>query len=270
MGNQVGDTYQITITKEMSEQSSTGGSGTSRDKDTMFERITGMRADGLEVEYSLPPSASKNDQIMNWQLPVRMFKPHQGAMQLLNAGELETRLGIWLKTAGFSREMCGHWIFTWNAFRIECDPQSVITLIQKIDLSSADLRDGAVYEDADARAPGILIKAITESGQASFKVVLEADPEVVRRASAESDVVVRQLMREPITLEEALREHQKEKISGTISINFEADSHESTLKRIKVTQLKIESPDGQTQSRTLKETTERRLISGQAAPVKGD
>lgn len=254
----------------MSEQNSTGGSGTSRDKDTMFERITGMRASGLEVEYSLPPSASKNDQIMNWQLPVRIFKPHQGAMQLLNAGELETRLDIWLKTAGFSREMCGHWIFTWNAFRIECDPQSVITLIQKIDLSSADLRDGAAYEDADARAPGALIKAITESGQASFKVVLEADPEVVRRASAESDVVVRQLVREPITLEEALREHQKEKISGTISITFEADSQGSTLKRIKVTQLQIESPDGQTQSRTLKETTERRLISGHAAPVKGD
>jgi hypothetical protein len=106
---QVGDTYEITQTRD-SARGGSGSSGSSQDKDTIIERVTGLRADGLELLYDLPDAATADERAGNWQFPARVDG--------------------WLKAAGWSRSVCGHWIFTWTAIRIECDPQSVIKVVQ--------------------------------------------------------------------------------------------------------------------------------------------
>ena len=125
---QVGDTYEITLTRDSAQQGSHGSSGSSHDKDTIIERVIGLRADGLELQYDLPSAATADERAGNWQFPARVFKPFGGPAQLLNGPELEARVDGWLKAAGWPRTVCGHWIFTWNAFRIECDPQSVLAM----------------------------------------------------------------------------------------------------------------------------------------------
>ena len=100
------------------------------------------RDTGIELEYDLSRDAKAEDRARIWQFPARVFKPSNGPMQLLNASELEARLEVWLKAAGWDRSVCGRWIFTWNAFRIDCDPQSIIKAIEAIDLWSFDLRVG--------------------------------------------------------------------------------------------------------------------------------
>jgi len=116
----LGDEYEINRSYETSQQTSDGlSSGCSRGRDTILERVIGVREAGFELEYDLPREATAEDRARSWQFPVRVFKPSSGPMQLLNRSELEVRVGGWLKAAGWTRAVCGRWIFTWNAFRID-------------------------------------------------------------------------------------------------------------------------------------------------------
>jgi hypothetical protein len=258
---QVGDTYEITMTKETVQQGSNGSSGNSHDKDTLIERVIGLRADGLEVEYDLAKTVTADERASNWQFPARVFKPFVGPAQLLNGPELAARLDGWLKAAGWPRTVCGHWIFTWNAFRIECDPQSVIKTVASFDLGSVDLREGAPYQDAEALGPGKLVRKAGGPGAEIFAAEMPADPDSVRCARAESDVVVGEIMKKPVSLDAALRERAKETVSGTISVAFEADSAGKVRSRTTVKKLEIKGPDGRSETQTVTETLEQRLIS---------
>src|SRR4030095_13399672 len=153
---QTGGTYELRLNRESSDRSSDGSEGSSNDRDTISERVIAVRGDGLELEYDLPNEATQEDRAASWQFPARLFKPWSGPTQLLNRAELESRLDAWLKAAKWTRDICGHWIFTWNAFRIECDPQSVLKTIAAFDLRSAELRDGAPYREDRAVGPAKL------------------------------------------------------------------------------------------------------------------
>src|SRR5665213_1471071 len=146
----------------------------------------------------------------NWQFPARVFKPFGGPAQLLNGPELETRVGGWPKAAGWSRTVCGHLIFTWNAFRIECDPQSVMKTVQSFDLRSADVREGAPYQETEARSSGKLARKEAGPDGAILAVDMPVDPDGVRRARAESDVAVGEIMNKPVSLGAALVERAGE------------------------------------------------------------
>jgi hypothetical protein len=258
---QVGDTYEITMKRESAQKGSDGSSGSSRDKDTIIERVIGVRPDGLELAYDLPKAVSAGARASNWQFPARVFKPYRGPAQLLNGPELEARVDVWLEAGKMTRAACGHWIFTWNAFRIECDPQSVIKTVESFDLTFVDLRDGAPYQETGARAPGTLTRKTAGADGAIFAVELPVDPDAVHRSRAESDVVIGEMMSAPVTLDAALREREKATVSGTISVTFETNSAGSVRRRTKVTKLDTKGPGGRSETETITEILERRLIS---------
>jgi hypothetical protein len=260
LASRIGDTYEITRTQESVQQGSNGSSGSSHDKDTIIERVIGLHTDGLELEYDQPKDISAEERASNWQFPVRLFKPLHGPVQLLNGPELESRVDAWLKAARLTRDACGHWIFTWNAFRIECDPASAVKAVEAFDMNAADLREGASYLDTNARAPGTLAGKAGPGGTI-FTTEMPVDPDVVRRARAETDVVTGEIMRKPVTLDVALQKRAKETVSGTISVTFETDTTGAVRRRIKTTKLDIAGPDGQTANETITETLDRRLIS---------
>ena len=222
--------------------------------------MIGVREDGLELEYDLPKAATATDRTSNWQFPVRVLKPARGQMQLLNRPELEMRVDGWLKKADLPRSACGHWIFTWNAFRIECDPQSVIQTLAPFDLWPSDLRNGAMYRDSSARAPAALSQKTVGSNGSTFVVEMPIDPDVVRREHAESDVVVAEITQKSLTLDAALRARSTEQISGTIAISFETDPTGQVRRRTKITRIEIRESNGKSGAHTITETVERRLI----------
>lgn len=257
---QVGDTYEMTFKKDSAQRDGNGPSGSSHDIDTIVEQVIGLREDGLELEYDLPDTTTADERASNWQFPARVFKPFGGPAKLLNGPDLEARVDGWLKAAGWPRTACGHLVFTWNAFRIECDPESVIKMVQSYDLRPPDLREGAAYRDAEARGTGKLARKAGPDGEI-FSVEMAVDPDVVRRARAESDVILGEIVRKPVSLEAALGERAKESVSGTISIQFETDAVGNVRRRTKVTKLIITGPDGQSETETVTETLERQLIS---------
>ena len=189
-----------------------------------------------------------------------MLKPAQGPLRLLNAPELERRLDALLKQANVSRAACGHWVFTWTAQRIECDPQSVLSWLDAYDLRPADLRDGASYARPGTLGPAPLARTPDARSGATFTAELQIDPDAVRRESAEADVAIGEMMRQPVTLDAALRKRMQERVSGTVTVTFKMDASDEVRRRKSVTRLKIESPDSGTETRTTTETVERRWV----------
>jgi hypothetical protein len=180
---------------------------------------------------------------------------------LLNGPELDARLDGWLKAASVSRTACGHWIFTWNAFRIECDPQSVIKTVELYDLRSADLHEGGTYRDSGAGSPGTVVRKAGGVDGETYAVQMPVDPDAVRRARAESAVILGEIMKKPVSLDAALHERAEEIVSGTISVTFETDPSGNVRRRTRVTRLDIKRPESRSETQTVTETLEQRHIS---------
>lgn len=259
-----GQEVEITRRYSTSEEGGDGSSGSSNGNDAILERVIAVRDGGVELEYDLPRDTPAEGRLRQWQLPARVFRPTNGAAQLVNRGELETRLQAWLKSAGLTRAACGKTIFTWTAIRIECDPQSVLEMIKAYDLQVADLRDGASYVETSARAPGILKRTATGPKSETFAVVMDIDPAFVQRRNAEADVAVGEIMREPVTLDAALRRRGEEKITGTLSVTLDADPTGAVWRRTVVTRMQTRKPDGSVETLNGTETVERRPTSGDA------
>ena len=256
----VGDTFEITRVRDSSSQAGEASSGSSHDKDTIVERIEALRPDGVELLVDLPQGATANERRQAWQFPARVFKPTEGPRQLLNGPELEKRVDAWLRWGKMTREACGHWFFTWNAFRIECEPQSVLQTIQAFDPALPELRDGALYHDERALRPARLTMNSSASDGSTFSVLLMINPEAVQRDRAEADVVIGEISRKPLTLEAALAERAKEAVSGTIEITIDADPAGNVRSLTKLTKLQTRKLDGSVETETVTETLQRRLL----------
>ncbi|PVX28307.1 hypothetical protein DD559_02265 [Sphingomonas pokkalii] len=260
LSSRAGETYEITQSYKTSEEASDGSSGSSSGSYTIRERILTERDGGFEIEYDLPPQSTANDRADNWQLPARVLKIPGRSMQLLNADQLERRLGDWLKAAKWDRSVCGRWIFTWNAFRIDCDPHSIIERVDIMNLDAQDLHEGAAYKDPQAIGLAHLARNVSASNGTTLRVTASVDPEKIKRQRAVNDVAVGEISQKPVSLESALRARSGEQVSGSISVVWEIDETGSARKRTKTTTVEIRRPDGITEKRMSTDIVERRQI----------
>lgn len=253
------------LTHSTASTDSDGSSSSSNGTDVLLERVIDVTPEGLILEYDLATEEGllhgRQDQ---WQYPFRVLKPVDGPMRLLNADELEARIGPWLEHSKIPRSACGQPIFTWDAFRIECDPQSVMEGISSFDTRPAELREGAPFQEPGASGSAPLQKGSEGPGGTTYVVRLPVDADWVRREKAEADVVVGEISRDPVTLEEALRARSGEEISGTISIIFDVDPQGGVRRRTKTTELKTRDVDGAVEDGTATETLVRRRLGSEA------
>jgi hypothetical protein len=256
----VGDTREIVLTRDSSFTVGSQGTGSSHDQDAIIERVIRESDAGVELEYDRPKAATKDERAEVWQLPARILRHPDGSMQLLNEGELQARADKWLKSAHWTREVCGHLIFTWNAFRIECDPQSAIRIVQDFDLGRSPISEGAYYRDPAALQAGALVRKPGPDGGAIYSVELPVDPEQIRREGVETDLGVAEISGKPLERAEAVRNHAAEQISGTISVAFEANATGEVWRRTRVTRIEIKQPGGSVEHRQTTETLESRLL----------
>lgn len=259
-----GEQHEIVVSYETSQRGTDGSSGSSSGRDAILERVIAVSSLGLELEFDLPTDATEEDRARTWKFPARILQSSDGTMRLLNGDDLENRIDRWLTAADMTREMCGRWIFTWNAFRIECDPESVIADVEAINLLSTDLREGAVYQQPGTLGSGTLSRVSDGPNGATYSVTLAVDADAIRRSRAESDVVVGEIMQDPVTLDAALDERSKESVSGTVEVTFDVDPSGNPSRRTVVTTVETVKADGvrETDRRTV--TVERRVDSGGA------
>ncbi len=259
--DRAGDAYEIRL-RNTTESSTDDGSSSSNSRSggLLVERVIAVREDGLELVFDLPADATAEERARVWQWPARVLKAEDGTLELLNAPELEARIDAWLILGGFPREACGHWIFTWNAFKIECDPQSVISTLAPFDLRARDLRDGAPYPVRGGLEPATLRQESTGSEGLVFVGETPVDPDAVRREQAESDVVVAEIMGEPTTLEAALAGRAGHQAAGTITTTLIIDPDGRVTDRTIVTRLITTNAEGVVERSTSTQTLERRPL----------
>lgn len=264
--DRTGTVYEIHRDVETSSKDSNGSTDRSTDRDTLMERVIERRTNGLELEYSLPNQPPGQDQPRNWQFPLRIFKPISGPPQILNKSELEKRIDGWLTKSKLPRTACGQWLFTWNAFRIECDPQSALQTIRTFDLRSGSVRDGGSYQDIDASGPINLRQTSSDTGGMRFVGEAPVDSDRIRREQAEADVAVGQMMGKPVSLDDALRARSSETIVGTVLISIDVDPAGLVTARVKTIKLRISAKNGVAKERMSTQTVKRRIIYKSTLP----
>jgi hypothetical protein len=256
---QVGDAFEIERSYSWIERGNTR-QGEGRGRTAIVERVLAIRSDGVELEYDLPSAISAEDRAREWILPVRLFRPLVGPPQLLNRSALEARRDAWLRRGELPPEACGRWIFTWNAFKIECDPEAALTLVAGYRVDGIELREGETIADPQALRPGVL----AASGPGSFAVELQIDPEAIRREQAEQDAVLAEITPDTPELrqvrDEILEERAGSTFSGTIKITFEQDQDGSVRRRIRIRELRTLGPAGDVTTEIRTATVERRQI----------
>lgn len=242
-----GDVFDIRV-QTSTEAVADDGSSSSQSNFALRERVIAVRDGGVELEFDLPPEATPAERIWQWQYPARVFRSHDAVLRLLNTSELEARLETWLQVTGAPREACGHWIFTWTAFKIECDPQAILQTIEGIDLRPAI--------QAEQGSRSVLLQ------DASTIVIEEPiDPEAIRRERMENDAMVREIMDDPNGTDDlAFPDRRAEQISGTIQTTVTVSSDSGVIIRRKVTTVEIRGNDG-LERQTVTETVERHALT---------
>lgn len=251
-----GDTAEIRLSYS-TEEHGKSSSGSSSGHDTILERVISVTAEGVEYEYDLPLSVTKADHKREWFFPVRVFRPSVGAAELRNRPELESRLDKWLASAKWTREMCGRWIFTWNAFQIVCDPKKALDAVEPFDLRAVHPHDGATMANPAALENGIIRRTASSESGVTYVSEFAVNPAVVRQERAEAAVVVGEITGEPVTLQKALNDLAKEQVTGTIRITYETDPDGRVRRRTTETNLETKQPDGAFETSKRIETAER-------------
>jgi hypothetical protein len=244
------------------KHSGTGTKGRSEDAQTLVERVIALHDGAIELEFDLPERASPQDRAHIWQFPVRVLKAPGRPLELLNRPELEARLRTWLQNAGMAATACGQWGFTRTAVKIECDPQSVLQIIEPFNLRPGDLHDGTLYTEPGARGSAPLRAERRGSDGTAYIAEMEINPDLLRHMRAEVDVAVAQITSEaPLPLEAALKAREADRISGTIATAFEVDAAGRVTRRRSVSQFEIVGESGSAERETTTITVERRLVS---------
>jgi hypothetical protein len=258
--DRVGDTYEIRL-ESVSKTSGGGTTGNSHSASMLVERVIALHDDSIELEFDLPGQTSPQDRARTWQFPARVLESSERPLQLLNRPELETRLRAWLQRGRMTESACGRWVFTWTAFKIECDPESVLQTLEPFDLRVGDLRHRAPHKEPRARGTAFLRMGSRHSGGATYAAEMEIDPDQVRQERAKEDVAVAEMSgKMPLALEAALQARETERISGTIATTIETDAAKRVTRRRRVTSIEISDEAGSLERQTTTMTVERRLI----------
>ncbi|MEQ3744817.1 MAG: hypothetical protein ABNH53_01100 [Henriciella sp.] len=246
------------------ENESAGGesSGNSRGHNTLIERIIKVDPTEIVAEYERIPSprryVGEQPNLIDWDYPATISVLDSDELTLQNLEEIEARNTEWRQAAGIPDEACGLWYFTWNAFKIECDPNSVIQGLEAFILYNNEILDGQKIEEPGALEAGILTTVSTDPLilQAEF----ELDSEIIREERAQEDIIFSQIMQgETLTLENALQVRATEQISGTLKTVWEMDELGRVWKRTRNSNITIEFETGETETLTQKQTTTRTL-----------
>lgn len=249
----VGDAFEIVNNSDVEYRSTGGGmNGEQHDHATLMIRVLSADADGVVFEMDHPIGTSEADRQREWSLPARIFRPTDGPSRLLNTDELIARLDTWLARANLTREQCGHWGFTWTAYKIECDPETVLALFDAWFPATPVV--GTIYQHPLAARPVPFVECEPQK----LCAVLPIDPDRVRAQRVETDSIVRQMFAAYRNL--PATNHAADAISGTITVRFEIGADGREWLRSEEINIDTTKPDGRVETSITHRTLRRRLI----------
>lgn len=250
---QIHQQTEISRTYGSAISDSEGGEGNSRGRTAIIETMVRSGQDGVELTFDLPSSATEQDRNRQWFYPARILRRSDGVMVLLNRSELEERRDRWLVGGGMTSNDCGRLVFTWTAFRIECDPDQAVQDLAAYDILSFAVREGAMLSDPQARAPAALTEVEGSHGR-RFRAVLQLDPAAIMRERAEVDAALAEIA------SLAGEKRSVERVSGTIEVFFDVDEAGVAYRRIRTLRMETVTAPNFSENETRVEVIERRKL----------
>lgn len=233
-----GDVFVIDLSHTSESKSETSKSS-SRGGHEYRETVIAIEPDGVVREFDLPADATEDNRLVAWQFPVRVLDGLDGRMTILNREAMIERRDRWLAVAEIPPEACGSWVFTWDAFKIECDPDAIVETLDSLDIQPPSLVEGAMVTHPDALAPAPLVLLSSGDGIAIYRAELTLDPATVRHHWAETDIIVASFDGRTLTREQALAKRESEVPVGTITLDYEADANGVVIRKTAVVDMEI-------------------------------
>lgn len=232
--------YVLVMAYERSTSGAEGeGSSSASGNQAIGERVLAETPRGTEVEYAIPgdPEAVRGNE--RWMFPARVLVTPDGGKTLLNEGELAKRNAAWLAEAGWTREMCSRWIFTWTALQIRCDPAAALEAIEDF-----GMRPGKVSQGQPFTTQGVLgALAMTSGAEREGRAVLTGsgpvDPDFLRKQAASAALAIGEISRRPVTPAAAEAEAAGIAAEGTVSVTLEVDAAGMVWRREQVSDYRL-------------------------------
>lgn len=250
-----GDVFQIERRYVTENHSTDGSSGPSSGSDVVEIRVVSTDETGTIFELDHASGVDAASRERNWTYPARIWRPRNGPSQLLNGDELTGRLNAWLTRANWTREMCGRLLFTWNLFRIECDPASVLPEFDA--WFPEDPVDGGDYQHPLALHTAQL--TLLDNAQLGFSLAANLPMDAALAMSADrktESTVVELLGREPH------RRRVGRLIDGSIYVRYDVYPDGRGWRRSELVLRSTKSSDNIISSQAELTTLTRRRITG--------
>jgi len=192
---------------------------------------------------------------------VLILRRTDGDLTILNHDELKLRSDTWLQSANIDSSLCGSWYFTWNAFQIVCDPNSVISLIKPLNLR-INLKNGELYSEPSAISENPLVLLENNLNSRAYRVDLELDPNTIREEKAETNRIVSEISgtTSPLIKGKASGDPPPQ-YRGDIQITFRTNPAEQVMEKTSVATIVTSFADGRTEQETATTVIRRSLQS---------
>lgn len=256
--------YSIT-TRYSTVSEGGGSSGSSRGSNAYREEVR-TDAEGCRLrQFDIDDTDGRKRPLSQWQMPIVVRQCPGAAPALANRDAMLARRDAFLAAMNVTTDVCGAHYFTWNVFRIDCDPDEAVDRLAEIDLGSIRLEDGAEYALPDTGTRVTLRRKASEvPGQILFAGSAAIDPEYLRSRAAETIMVVAEVSGEKMTRDEAISQIAGRRYSGESAITLVAEPETGRITVTLSGEVKEIGEDGTIETRKGETVTTRQRV--EAAP----
>jgi hypothetical protein len=253
-----GDVFEISRAYQTQNEASDGSSsGSSSGRDELHIRVIASDQNGTQFDIDHARATPPEARASSWILPVRIFRPAAGPARLLNREELERRRDDWLRGAGLTQESCGRWIFTWNAFQVECDPALALAMLAEW-LPDDPVAGGNYAHPMSETTTPWRLQGAGQGELLAAEVPISSDR--VRAAWRQMNEITAQILGRPSIVGDDAAEQEDSRIDGMISATFERAEAGMVTRLTEVIRRTAVSGDNVTETTVERRTLERRQV----------
>ncbi len=212
--------YEIRIRYQTTSEGE-GSSGSSSGGNLYREDVYPAEGECRTRRFDVVDDPERKRPLGVWEMPVEVRDCAGQARVIANREAMVARRDAYLAAAKIPRESCGRYYFSWNVFKIECDPDAILETVAGIDLGSIRLEDGAVFTLPDTDTSVTLtVVPDAPAGQRIFKGRRTIDPEMLREGAIETIMVVAEVRGKVVTREEAMAQIAAHQFSGEAEVTL--------------------------------------------------
>lgn len=260
------ETFEIAIRYETRSEGS-GMSGSSRGGYLYREQIFASEGACRLRRFDVIDDPESPRPLALWEMPVEVRECEGQPAEIANREAMLERLNAFLSAAELPREACGRHYFTWNVFRIECDPDFALETVKRIDLGSLTIEDGAPFfvHDTGTRVKLKLVES-RDQGLRRFIGSGAIDPKTLREQTAKTIMVVAEVSGEEVSHEGAMAQIAEHRFSGEVSVTIVEDPVEERITLTVISETAETDAEGQTETRWREEITTREKVGTAPGP----